>query len=189
MCQGGDIQQWLEPRNISLCLCLDLFSQLSSLLYLALLYIVHIHIHARYYLCAHACVHKRVIEAPQLLLQRNLEQQLQSPSPGTQTHSWLHFVCQQLIFKFHIICYYISTTPIHPPSRCAFKMQIILDYMLFEDVLLFIYDFGIHCFILTLRIFNRLYFMIGSWLTQLQRQRYCVSDLMDISDYIFSEFL
>ena len=36
LCEGGDVERWLERRNISLCLRLDLFSQLSSL-YLALL--------------------------------------------------------------------------------------------------------------------------------------------------------
>ena len=41
LCGGGDVEQWLEPQNISLCLRLDfLFNSLS--LYLALPYIVHI---------------------------------------------------------------------------------------------------------------------------------------------------
>ena len=37
LCEGGNVEQWLELQNISLCLRLDL-----SLLYLALPYIVHI---------------------------------------------------------------------------------------------------------------------------------------------------
>ena len=60
LCEGGDVEQWLESRNISLCLRLDL--SLNSLsIYLALLYIVLIHIHARYCLCAHTCVQPREI--------------------------------------------------------------------------------------------------------------------------------
>ena len=42
LCEGGDVEQWLEPRNISYCLCLIHYLQTLSLLYLALLYIVHI---------------------------------------------------------------------------------------------------------------------------------------------------
>ena len=30
LCEGGDVEQWVEPRNISSCLYLDLFSQLST---------------------------------------------------------------------------------------------------------------------------------------------------------------
>jgi len=59
LCEDGDVEQWLEARNISSCLHLDLFSQLSSLLYLTLYYIIHIHIHARFSLCAHTCVQPR----------------------------------------------------------------------------------------------------------------------------------
>ena len=44
LCEGGDVEQWLEPQNISRCLCLIhyLLTLSLSLLYLALLHIVHI---------------------------------------------------------------------------------------------------------------------------------------------------
>ena len=38
LCEGGDVEQWLEPRNISWCLRLILSLTLS----LSLLYVVHI---------------------------------------------------------------------------------------------------------------------------------------------------
>jgi len=43
LCEGGDVEQWLEPRNISCCLRLIHYLFTLSLLYLALLYIAHIH--------------------------------------------------------------------------------------------------------------------------------------------------
>ena len=56
LCEGGDVEQWLKPRNISLCLRLIYFSQLS-------LYILHCFIcscsYARYSLCALTCVQPR----------------------------------------------------------------------------------------------------------------------------------
>ena len=42
LCEGGDVLQWLEPPNISCCLRLIHYLLTLSLLYLALLYIVHI---------------------------------------------------------------------------------------------------------------------------------------------------
>ena len=60
LCEGRDVEQWLEPRNISVCLRLDFLSNSLSLsLYLALLLLIHIHIHARYCSCAHTCVQLR----------------------------------------------------------------------------------------------------------------------------------
>jgi len=41
LCEGGDVEQWLEPQNISWCLRL-IHCLLISLLYFVLLYIVHI---------------------------------------------------------------------------------------------------------------------------------------------------
>ena len=41
LCEGGDVEQWLEPRNISWCLCL-IHYLLLSLLYCAFHHIVHI---------------------------------------------------------------------------------------------------------------------------------------------------
>ena len=42
LCEGGDVEQWLEPRNISRCLRLIHYLLTLSFLYLALLHIVHI---------------------------------------------------------------------------------------------------------------------------------------------------
>jgi len=41
--EGREVEQWLEPRNISCCLRLIYYFLTLSLLYLALLYIAHIH--------------------------------------------------------------------------------------------------------------------------------------------------
>ena len=41
LCEGGDVEQWLETRNISRCLCSIHFLLTLSLLYLAL---HHIHV-------------------------------------------------------------------------------------------------------------------------------------------------
>ena len=42
LCEGGDVEQWLEPRDMFCCLRLIHYLLTLSLLYLALLYIVHI---------------------------------------------------------------------------------------------------------------------------------------------------
>jgi len=42
LCEDGDVEQWLEPPNISWCLRVIHYLSTLSLLYLALLYIVHI---------------------------------------------------------------------------------------------------------------------------------------------------
>ena len=69
LCEGGDVELRLEPRNISLCLRLIYFFSLSLSLISCIAYIVHIHMHARYSLCAHACVEPReLLIAPQLLI-------------------------------------------------------------------------------------------------------------------------
>jgi len=56
-CEGGDVEQWLEPRSISLCLRLIHYLLTLSLLYLALFHIVHIiHICLVLFVCAYTCV-------------------------------------------------------------------------------------------------------------------------------------
>ena len=50
LCKGGDVEQWLESRNISLCLRLIHCLLLLSLLYLALLLYCS-YSYARYSLC------------------------------------------------------------------------------------------------------------------------------------------
>ena len=42
LCEGGNVEQWLEPQKISQCLHLIHYLLTLSLLYLALLYVVHI---------------------------------------------------------------------------------------------------------------------------------------------------
>ena len=74
LCEGGDVEQWLEPRNISLCLRLIhyLFT-LSPSLSLSLSLIVHCIILFISYIClglivCHTCVKPRELYiAPQLL--------------------------------------------------------------------------------------------------------------------------
>ena len=92
LCKGGDIEQWLEPRNISLCLCLIYF--LSTPI---ALYILHcftcLYSYARYSLCAHTCVEPReLLIVPSFSLE---ESQGVVPQPFTRirAHSWLHIVC------------------------------------------------------------------------------------------------
>ena len=63
LCEGGDVEQWLEPQN--LCLIHYLLLCLSYILhYLYCSYLIH----ARYCLCTHTCVEPRELHiAPQLL--------------------------------------------------------------------------------------------------------------------------
>jgi len=58
-CEDEDVEQWLEPRNISLCLHFIHYLATLSLLYLALLYIVHIHMLDIVYVCPYLCSTKR----------------------------------------------------------------------------------------------------------------------------------
>ena len=59
LCEGGDVEQWLEPQNKSLCLRLIHYLSTLSLLYLALVYIVHIHMLDIVCVCPHLCWAKR----------------------------------------------------------------------------------------------------------------------------------
>ena len=74
LCEGGDVEQWLEPQNISSCLRLDLFSQLFFS------YILHYFTLLISYTCVvlvvrpHLCLIKRAFKAPQLIIQRNQEE-------------------------------------------------------------------------------------------------------------------
>ena len=67
LCEGGDVEQWLEPRNISLCFLLILFLLILYSLYLALL-ILHSYTCLILFVCPHLYLIKRAIEAPQLLI-------------------------------------------------------------------------------------------------------------------------
>ena len=53
LCEGGDVEQWLEPWNISWCLCWSTISKLSLLYYALHYFILFIsYLYACYYLCA-----------------------------------------------------------------------------------------------------------------------------------------
>ena len=68
LCEGGDIEQWLEPRNISLCLRLIHYLLTLSPIYLALFYIVHIILICLVLFVCLTCVEPRELYiAPQLL--------------------------------------------------------------------------------------------------------------------------
>ena len=69
LCEGGDVEQWLEPQNIYLCLRLiHYLSSLSLFLSCITLYCSY-HICAWYWLCTHTCVEPREhLVAPQLLV-------------------------------------------------------------------------------------------------------------------------
>ena len=74
LCEGGDVEQWLKPRNISQCLRLiHYLLTLSLFLSSSALYCLY-HIHAWYWLCGHTCVEPReLIKAPQLLIDESRE--------------------------------------------------------------------------------------------------------------------
>jgi len=59
LCEGGEVERWLELWHISLWLLLAIFLYLSALsLYLTLLLLL-IFIHAWYCLYAHTCIQSR----------------------------------------------------------------------------------------------------------------------------------
>ena len=79
LCEGGNIEQWLEPRNISCCLRLIHFLLTLSLLHLALLYIAHIHLLDKLCVCPNLCCTKRASYSTSTL---NLEESRgDSPDP------------------------------------------------------------------------------------------------------------
>ena len=69
LCEGRDVEQWLEPRNISWCLRLIHYLYTLSLLYLTLFHIVHIISYMLGIVCVClTCVKLRELYiAPQLL--------------------------------------------------------------------------------------------------------------------------
>ena len=68
LCEGGDVEQWLETRNISLCLRLFHYLLTLSLIYLALFHIVHILLICLVLCVCLTCVEPRELYiAPQLL--------------------------------------------------------------------------------------------------------------------------
>ena len=115
LCEGGDVEQWLEPRNIYCCLNLIHYLSTLSILYLAWLYIAHIHILDIVCVCPHLCWTKRPSYSTSTF---NLEESrgvVSEPFMGNSgsllvTHSVLH-----LSIKFRIIFPRLASTPIHPP--------------------------------------------------------------------------
>ena len=51
------------------------------------------YIHMLDIVCVLTLVVNQAIKAPQLIIQRNRDEQFQSPSREIQTHSWLHIMC------------------------------------------------------------------------------------------------
>ena len=64
--EGGDVERWLEPQNISLCL---ISLSLNSLLFISRIVIIaHIYTCLILFVCSYLCLTKRAIEPPQLLV-------------------------------------------------------------------------------------------------------------------------
>ena len=98
LCECEDVEQWLEPQNISSCLRLDLFSQLSSLLYLVLLCIVHIHMLDIVCVCLYLCWTKRASYSTSTL---NLEESRRVvPEPFTRNSGSLLVTHSVFSIKF-----------------------------------------------------------------------------------------
>ena len=121
LCEGVDIKQWLEPRNISWCLRLIYYlSTLSLFISCIVITCSYSYTCLILFMCPHLCSTKRALIAPQLLVQKNLEKQFQSLSRRIQAHSWLHIVCQQLSLSSAL---FIIRLLLHlfTPSRCTFN--------------------------------------------------------------------
>ena len=100
LCEGGDVEQWLEPQNISCCLRLIHYLSLSFILCFALFHIVHIILICLVLFVCHTCVEPRELQiTPQLLFKRNLEELVQSPSPRIRLHSLVTLSVLQLVFN------------------------------------------------------------------------------------------
>ena len=68
LCEGRDVEQWLEPRNISWYLCLIHYLLTLSLISCIALHCSY-HLNAWYWLYAHTCVELReLLIAPQLIM-------------------------------------------------------------------------------------------------------------------------
>ena len=92
---------------------------LSTFFISCFIIIAHFHVCQILFMCSHQYSTKRVIEARQLIIQRNHEKKFQSPSRGIQTHSWLYIVCQYESFNFTLFAFDQHYT-YSPPSRCIF---------------------------------------------------------------------
>ena len=114
LCEGEDVEQWLEPRDISCCFTFDPLS-LNSISLISYIALFSTYSFARYSLCVSTlCWIKRVSYNTLTL---NLEESRGVvPEPFTKNSASLlvtHSVLQ-LSFKFQIICPRLANTPIHP---------------------------------------------------------------------------
>ena len=89
LCEGGDVEQWLEPRNKFLVFAFDPLSLTLSLSLSLLCALIHIDIS---YTCLcvyvpHLCLTTRASYSASTLILRNQEELVQSPSRGIRLHS------------------------------------------------------------------------------------------------------
>ena len=107
--EGRDVEQWLEPRNISQCLRLIHFLLLSlSLSYFVHCFILSYHIHAWFVCMPHLYLTTRASYSTSTLIQRNQEELVQSPSPKIRLLSLVTLSVLQLSFNFHIIVHRLA---------------------------------------------------------------------------------
>jgi len=104
LCEGWNVEQWLEPRNISCCLCLIYYILTLSLLYLVLLYIAYIHLLDIFCVCSHLCWTKRASYGTSTLNLEKSRGEVPEPFTGNSGSLLVTRSVLQLSFKFHIIC-------------------------------------------------------------------------------------
>ena len=114
LCEGGDVEQWLEPRNKLLVFVIDPLS-LTLSLYFVHWFILPYHIHAWFVCVPHLCLTKRASYSTSTLIQRNSEELVQSPSPGIRLHSLVTLSVLQLSFNFRIIVHRLVVHLFTPP--------------------------------------------------------------------------
>jgi len=97
LCEGGDVEQWLEPRNKLLVFVFDPLSLTLSLL-CALIHII-ISYTCLCCLCVpHLCLTTRASYSTLTLIQRNQEELVQSPFSGIRLHSLVTLSVLQICF-------------------------------------------------------------------------------------------
>ena len=126
----------LEPRNNSPMFAIAYLSLTHLCLYILHTYIVYLFICLIYlylieyilgFVCSHLYSTKRAKVAPQLLIYRNLEEIVQSPSPGIRLHSLVVLGVFSIIvlvciisFNSTFVLYQISLSPI-PPLQVTYR--------------------------------------------------------------------
>ena len=104
LCEGRDVEQWLEPRNKLLVFVFDPLSLTLSLSLLCAL--IHIVIS---YTCLCVCVPNlclttRASYSASTLIQKNQEELVQSPSPGIRLHSLVALSVVAIKFLIFAFC-------------------------------------------------------------------------------------